>query len=411
MVRLLKSDTDLEEAVKPLVAALKVPKLSDACRILFVNGDSLSLSADFGQIGLVSLQGSAQGNLEGSDLLVAESQAQLLTIIQQVLPQLIQKFMEPIVAASIGIASIQDENQRESVFTARVVQTVKTQQENQEFLKTLTPYIGGAIKPLAEMLVGSLYKFYFERQRSQRQIIPEFDEVASSLKRLGLLSPFLTLAVCPACNNFESVFSRFARFIPRCPKCGSNWPVLTVNEFPDSFTALKKTNHDLPVFISAYLKSKSPLPIDVFPNAEVDLESGKAEIDVLIPHTATGIECKCYTNNIAVAETTINSEAGKLKHQIEKYAAIGLARVVVITNYNDADTGKLRARLKEELKQVEGLSEWKLLSGDLAAFAKFLDEESSKIGDSLTANMQKEFEGRMAKQVAEAEKSGKPNSP
>ena len=111
----------------------------------------------------------------------------------------------------------------------------------------------------------------------------------------------------------------------------------------------------MPVFISAYLKSKSVLPIRVFPNVEVDLEPGKAEIDVLIEETSTGMECKCYTNNIAVAETTISSEAGKIRQQTENYVASGLTRVIIITNYCDANTMKLRTRLTEELKQIRGL--------------------------------------------------------
>ena len=401
MTKLLRSDIDREEAVKPLINAFKVPKLSEACRILFVNGDSLALSLEFGQTGLVSLQGATQGNIEGSDLLIAESETQLIAIIQQALPQFIEKLTGPIVSAAVGIASVKDESQRQSVFTAKIVSTISDEQEKQGLLKVITPYIGGMIKPLAEMSIGSLYKFYFERQHHQRQMLINFDDVVASLKRLDLISPFLSLAICPSCNNYEAVFSRFAGMNTRCPKCGSEWPVLMVNEFPAAFAALKKSNHDLPVFISAYLKSKSVLPIRVFPNAEVDLEPGKAEIDVLVEETSTGMECKCYTNNIAVAETTISSEAGKIRQQTESYVASGLTRVIIITNYCDSDTMKLRARLTEELKQIKGLREWKLLGFDLPTFAKMLNEESSNIEAALNAKIQKEFEGRMTKQLSE----------
>ena len=404
MAKLLRSDMDREEAVKPSVNAFKVSKLSDACRILFVNGDSLALSTEFGQVGLVSLQGAVQGNLEGSDLLIAESGSQLISIIQQALPKFIQKLTEPIVSAAVGIASVEDESQRQSIFTAKIVSTISDEQDKQELLKVITPYIGGAIKPLAEMAVGSLYKFYFERQRNQRQMLTNFDDVLAALKRLGLISPFLSLALCPSCNNYEASFSRFAGVNPQCTKCGSSWPVLTVNEFPESFTTIKKSNHDLPIFISAYLKSKSALPINVFPNVEFDMEPGKAEIDVLIENTATGIECKCYTNNIAVAETTIGKEAGRIRKQIENYLALGLTRVIVITNYNDSDTEKLRGRLQEELKPFKSLSEWKLLGSDLTALARLLNEESSKIEAASNTKMQKEFEGRIAVQAAKVAK-------
>lgn len=400
MKKPIRSDLDLEGVVKPLVAALKVPKLSDACRILFVNGDLLTLSAELEQVGIVALQGSKEGNIEGADLVVSQSQIQLIKIIQEVLPQLIQEYAEPIVSASVSVATIQNEEERQSVLAAKIVEKIGGQKESKQFWRTLTPYMGGAIKPLAELLVGSLYKFYYERYKAQRQVIAEFEDVVVALRRLGLLSPFLSLALCPGCNNYEVVFSKVARFNPNCPRCGASWPVLTVNEFPQSFASMKMKNRDLPVFISAYLRAKSPLAVDVLPNAEFNMKSGKVEVDVLIPDTGTGLECKCYTNNIAVSDSTINSEAGKIKQQIERYLELGITRVVVITNYSDIDAKKLGARLRDQLEGLHGLCEWKVLGSDMTAFAEFLDEESGKINDTLNDRMQRTFQRRIGKQLA-----------
>ncbi|OGO05394.1 MAG: hypothetical protein A2Y91_05115 [Chloroflexi bacterium RBG_13_54_8] len=77
--------------------------------------------------------------------------------------------------------------------------------------------------------------------------------------------------------------------------------------------------------------------------------------------------------------------------------ALGVKRVAIVTNYNDADTEKLRAMLKEAFKDIRGLAEWKVLNSDMTAFAKFLDDESERIGDALNTK----FKHRITKQLAE----------
>lgn len=397
-----KSDTDLESAVQPLVAAINVPRLCDACRILFVSGESLVLSAELEQMGIVGLEVAAEGNDEGADFLISQSQLQLVTIGQEVLPKLLHAFYDPISEAAVGLASIQNEDERQSIFVDKIVQKVKSQEKTRELLKLFIPYIGAGIKPFCELLVGSLYKFYYERHKAQRQLITEFNKTVTSLKKVGLLAPFLSLALCPACNNYELAFSRSVKFSRGCTQCGSDWPVLTINEFPQPFAALKRSKRDLPVFISAYLRSKSLLPAEILPKAEFDLESGKrrrAEADVFIPDTATGIECKCYVNNIAVSDATINSEVGKINQQIENYLSLDLTRILVITNYNEVDAGKLDARLREQLRDAGSLEELKVASSDITRFIKLLDEEAVRLGDAVNKRWQQELGHRLAKQL------------
>ena len=410
----IRSNIDLEAGVKPLVAALKVPKLADACKILFVNGDTLSLSVPLGQIGIITLQGSKTPNTEGADLLISETQMQLFDIGKHILPQLIHTFGDSIVSASVEVASLQSEKERQSIITAKVVEKVNSNSAK-EFYKQITPYIGDAIKPVSELLVGVFYKFFYEKHAGQHQAIYGFEDVWVAMKRLGLLSPYLSLALCPSCNNYELVFSRSARFTPACTECGTIWPVLTINELTPEFATLKMKNCDLPVFISAYLRSKSPFDVNVFPNAEFNLDIGNIEIDVFIPDTLTGIECKCYTNNIAVTDLTISSKAGEIKQQIQNYLSLGLKRIILVTNYNEADTNKLRISLKERLEGMPGLKEWKVLGNDLYAFTKFLDEESDRLSQVMGKSIRQEFDHRITKQLAQKNvkrnrKTSKPDS-
>lgn len=148
MEKLVKSDANLESVMQPLVAAFKVPKLSDACRVLFVNGDALTLSAELEQMGIVALQGVQGGNIEGADLVISESQIQLIKVIQGVLPQFLEKFMEPIVSASVSIASIQDEKEKQSILAAMIVGKVKGEEETKQFGKIFMAYLGSAISSL-----------------------------------------------------------------------------------------------------------------------------------------------------------------------------------------------------------------------------------------------------------------------
>lgn len=315
---------------------------------------------------------------------------------------MIHAFSDSFVSASVEFASIESEEERQSIMTARFMDKAKSE-DAKEFFKQITPYVGGAIKPVSELLVGVLYKFFCDRNRDQHQAIPRFENVADSMRRLGLISPFLSLAVCPSCNNYEFIFSRSARFSPNCPKCGFVWPVLVVNELTPDFASLKMKNADLPVFISAYLKSKSPLLVQAFPNAEFSLESGRVEVDVFIPDTLTGIECKCHANNFAVTDSTISSEVGKTRKQIENYLKLGLTRVVVVTNYNDADANKLRAGLKDQLTELKQLKELIVLGSDLNAFVQFLDQESDKIEQAMSMQLKQQFDHRIATQLAEKE--------
>jgi hypothetical protein len=145
-------------------------------------------------------------------------------------------------------------------------------------------------------------------------------------------------------------------------------------------------------------------PGNILPNAEFNVKGGKLEVDVFMPLIETGIECKCYTNNIAVANAALQSEAGSIKRQVEGYVSLGLKRVVIITNYGNVDIQKLNSALADQLKGLKGLEEYKLLGSDLTAFARFLEEETKKINDAVSSGMQKEIEQRLSKQLNEGSK-------
>jgi hypothetical protein len=128
--------------------------------------------------------------------------------------------------------------------------------------------------------------------------------------------------------------------------------------------------------------------VEVFPNAEFINDDKVVEMDVVIPCTSTGIECKCYANNLAVTRTALKSQTAQLKKQVLAYSALGLKRVFIITNYCDADANSINLALKEQLKGTR--VECRVLSSDITEFTRFLDEESDRINNTVAKDLQKQ---------------------
>lgn len=396
-----KTNEQSEKVIEPLIAALKTEKFSNACRILFINGDTLKLSTLLEQIGLVTIQGPSEANSDGADLIIGQAKLQLVNVGKEVMPRMLNVFGEPMISASVEVASIESEEERQSMLTMRIMEKAKSD-DFKDFYEQMFRYAGGAIKPLSELMIGGLYKFLLERHKDQNQTVSQFNDVVASLRRLNLATPFLSLALCPSCNNYEFTFSRSVKTKTDCPKCGSVWTIINVHELIPEFASLKMKNNDLAVFISAYLKSKLPYPVQVYPNAEFKTRTGKIEIDVYIPDLQTGIECKNYINNMVVTDSTISSEIGKLRAQIENYLSVGIKKVVVVTNFSADITNKLGNSLKKITTNMKGLEEIQVLGSDLVALTLFLDKECEQIENAVNSRIQQGFDNRIKKQIGKA---------
>ena len=176
------------------------------------------------------------------------------------------------------------------------------------------------------------------------------------------------------------------------------WSILTVDEFTPSFSTLKKENNDLPVFISAYLKSNQFKPTKIFPNAKIKIGDKKFEFDVLIKETSTGIECKCYENPLIISDNSIKSEVGKINKQIRNYKKLGLKKIVLITNLSCQNAEKFETEIKNGLSDIIPTSiELEVLGLDLENLYYFLEEEANKISKISSKDIEKEITKRIQK--------------
>ena len=397
MNKIEDSNVEFEDVLKPLVNAMKVPQFRNACLVLFINKNFLNLSKDFGQIGIISCYG-PQENIEGTiEFLKSNTQTELALEVQKAFPE-IRKFIDPIISATMGIFSVESESEKESLFVAKFIEKLESEEKIEKLLNSLMPYIGNSIKPISELFVANLYELYFERHKNINFTIPNVGENVALLRKLNVLTPFLCISICSTCMNYEFKFSKSININENCPKCGSLWSILTIDEFTPSFSKLKKENNDLPVFISAYLKSNQFTPTKIFPNAKIKIGDKKNEFDVLIEETSTGIECKCYENPLIMSDNSIKSEVGKINKQIRNYKELGLKKIVLITNLSSQNVEKFEIEIKNGLNDIIPTSiELEVLGLDLEDLYDFLEEEAKKISEISSKNIEKEFTKRIQK--------------
>ena len=403
--KIVASNTVYEDAVKPLVTAMKVPEYREACRILFVNCNLLTFSKELGQLGVVSCSGPQTRIKETLAVISSDSQTGLAVTARQALPRLYGTIVDTAALSAPQMASAESEADREAAFVSAFMQRVASGKKAEEFMKPLMPYIGSGIKPFGELLVASLHRFYYDRFQNLRRVFADVTEVTQLLRRLGVLAPFLTISLCPECINYEFSFSRRVSITHNCPRCGLPWSVLAVDEFSPSFSYLKSRNKDLPVFISAYLKSNTYDPLSVLPNVEIVVGKKKIEVDVLVKETATGIECKCYEDPLVVSDNTIKSMAGELAKQIRDYARIGLERVVVITNLATGEnTPRLAKEISTKLAGTLGREvRLEVLGSDMTQMHEFLEKESRKTSEAVHQNILTQLAARIEKKLKKEE--------
>ena len=391
------SNVEFEDALKPLVNAMKVPQFRNACLVLFINKNFLRLSKDFDHIGIISCYG-PQENIEGTiELIKSNTKTELALEVQKAFPE-IRKFIDPIISATMGIFSVEKESEKESLFVAKFIEKLESEEKMETLLNSLMPYIGNSIKPISELFVANLYELYVERYKNVNFIIPNIEENVDLLRKLDVLTPFLCISVCSTCMNYEFKFSKSITINENCPKCGSLWSILTIDEFTPSFSTLKKENNDLPVFISAYLKSNQLTPTKIFPNAIVKIDDKKCEFDVLIEETYTGIECKCYENPLNISDNSIKSKVGNINKQIRNYKDFGLKKIVLITNLSCQNAEKFKNEIKNELSDIIPTSiELEVLGLDLEDLHNFLENEANIISEISSKNIEIEITNRIQK--------------
>jgi hypothetical protein len=365
--------------------------------VLFVNGAVLELDHDIPVPVLIGMSGTEGGVSEFLELLKSRATSDVARIAGSFL----ERVVPPIVAVvhETGKKGELTEGAFVAGFVARFVgQTDKIQ-------SLLYGHLAGAIQGAVAVSDG-IGAFALEALREKLRGIltnvlrpDEYPGMLMALQKLQLIEPRLQASLCGGCGNYCLTMSSSPQSQARCPKCGHEWLTLTLYVFHTSIARFKTQNQDLPLFISAYLRSKvaREMPIGsprVFPLAYLgNRESATVEVDVVVPDLRLGIECKEFEDaNAPMTRPRLGKLTDELVTQIRSYLSVGIKKVLVVTNLNPRATTKLGQALAKKLPELSGKdSGLEVVPGTPDALLARLDKIAEELAKGLSASLAKRF--------------------
>lgn len=206
------------------------------------------------------------------------------------------------------------------------------------------------------------------------------DEIFRQLsgRNLLLLEPWAQAGVCGYCNGFELLLSSFPQRDEKCPTCKGNMSLIRIYKLNKEYEKLKLENKDLPEFIKSYIQNKAQIK-EIFTSYQTrNSLDGKTDgdIDVYIPSTKTGIECKLFVHPNAEGKY-LKSCMANLATSFKKYIESGkVERLIGVINldqsYQNDVENEVRNLLKKDNVQFTDL---KIICYSFEQLHKMLEDE------------------------------------
>jgi hypothetical protein len=379
-----KSSPISQAEVNPFLEAAGASSFRNALKLLLTDGSVLS-SENFHQIVLVKAVGSEDKARQAIELMESKSTIALSNLMKEIFQIVVSgKLLHDLLPEKV-----ENGKQNNEIIALEIATRLKERMPP-VFVTNIVPLaMRKGAKPIAQAIAASTAKGLLSVREKHSQLMgSEYQDVIQKSYELGIIEPLLGVSICPKCKNWEIRASEYPVAQLSCPHCKEEWLDITGFTLRDPYLELKQQSKDLPIFISAYIKSQAAYPISVY--ALVPMKDKTGEIDVYIRETETGIECKCFQDPHVTTESKLRSEAGKLKKQIEKYFEIGLKNVILVTNLSEPDSGKLHKILQEKYSQ-----EVKVLPGEVDQLLKALTDLAKEADGcyqiNLTQRIQKEL--------------------
>lgn len=386
-----------EAAFRSLVDASHSSAWRRALNVLFVNGAVLELDHEIPVPVLIGMSGSEAGVPEFLELLKSRATSDVMRIAGS--------FLERVVPPIVGV--VQETGKKgeltEGAFVAGFVARFVGQRDRIESL--VYGHLAGAIQGAVAVSEG-IGAFALETLREKLRGIltnvlrpDEYPGMLMALHKLQLIEPRLQASLCGGCGNYCLTMSSNPQPVTRCPKCGLEWLTLTLYVFHSSIARFKTQNQDLPLFISAYLRSKvaREIPIGsprIFPLAHLgNRDSSTVEVDVVVPDLRLGIECKEFEDaNAPMTRPRLGKLTDELVGQVRSYLSVGIKKVLIVTNLNPRATAKLGQSLSKKLPELAGgESGLEVVPGTPDALLTRLDKTAAELAKGLGATLAKKF--------------------
>jgi len=383
----------LEPIVKPLLEAANTELWKESLNILYLNGNVLAFSEEYQFPCIISARGPFEEVELSIDLLRGKTKVTFSELLKEFLasltPMLITFFKQPEVRKTI-------DNNLEDEFIVLLMKKYSsdiTDLQN-ELMQVL---IQGASSVSDWITVEAFESLLDTREKMIRSAFSEneYEDMVDALVKLHLIEPRFQISLCPQCADYQITLSKTATITPECPKCGEEWASVTLFTFIPPYNEVKKTNSDLPLFLSSYLKHKI---ISFSPNKDVPIlalyniiiEDVKFDIDVYIPNYQAGIECKIFENASArMTKTRTNGIVGNLIPQIQRYFSVGIEHVVIVTNLGKSASEKVEKTLKSKLLEIGESDDVELIHKDIDYLLEWLDSKAEGITSLLSEDFAK----------------------
>jgi hypothetical protein len=385
-----------EGAVKPLVDAANTDNWRHALNLLYINGSVMSFSQEVPLPALVGLEEAEQDVEMSMDLLQGKAKTALASLVSGLARLFVPKILSMLQKPEYVEAMRKDQQELTTALFASTIMP-EVERSMSELTKIFVEAEGAFT--ISELIGISVFRDLCElRDRQIHAALAEdnYEEMVELLKNLNVIEPRLQVSVCPNCANYQFTISRYPPYSDECPKCGHMWTTATLYTLEPSLAKLKSENADLPVFASAYLRNKlaHEVPawdIEIYPNAVVNVEGQKVEIDVYLPQFGIGLECKVFEDALApMTRSRLGSIVGSVAQQVERLLATGIESVVVVTNLPGESARKLETELQKNIQQRGvKIKELKIVQGDVDVLIQTLDNLAGSIAKEVSVKLSK----------------------
>lgn len=203
-------------------------------------------------------------------------------------------------------------------------------------------------------IVSSLLKktlFEYEREsKLLKKLMKERNLIdLLSDKDISIIETWAQIGVCHSCKTFEMISITGGSRTKTCPSCNQENLTATIYGFDEELQKHFINNKALPLFCAAYINNI--VGKQIAKKQKINDEHGKecGDVDVYIPQTKTGIECKLSIEH-EPSDNQFQSHYDEIQKDLKNYVNYGIKNLIVVTNIEQHRAEDLKKKLEDKMK-------------------------------------------------------------
>ena len=200
-------------------------------------------------------------------------------------------------------------------------------------------------------------------------------------KDLHLIEPWAQIGICHICKIYEHISTTHGLRPKTCPQCNQQNLTITIYGFDEEFQKHFINNKALQLFCSAYINDI--VGKQIANTQKINDEEGKirGDIDVYIPQTKTGIECKLSIEH-EPSDNQFQNHYDEIQKDLKNYVSYGIKNLIVITNIEEHRVNVLKKKLLEDLN-LDSETRLRIIHRSVPLLLETLSKEAESIKEYL----------------------------